>query len=171
MDLGRMPEVVGRHHQVKMRILSQLGRYREIVPQKLNDPDGEIGYVLRFYPETTAMGTQITEALNAEGVACGTRGDSDRPDWHLSRFMFPITLQSGATEEGCPFTCPIYRDRGGQVSYEPGDCPVAEDLFNRMVTIRLDQWYTEDDCDSVAAGINKVLSAYCTADPAAACWS
>jgi 8-amino-3,8-dideoxy-alpha-D-manno-octulosonate transaminase len=170
VQLGRMPEVVARHHQVKMRILSQLKRYREIVPQKLNDPDGEIGYVLRFYPESTALGNRIAEALNAEGVGGSTRGDSDRPDWHLSRYMFPITLQSGATEEGCPFTCPIYADRGGKASYEPGDCPVAEDLFNRMITIGLNQWYTDADCDNVAAGINKVLSAYCTKDPSAREW-
>lgn len=170
VQLGRMPEVVGRHHGVKMRILSRLRRYREIVPQRLNDADGEIGYVLRFYPETTDLGTRIAEALNAEGVACGTRGDSDRPDWHLSRYMYPITLQSGATEDGCPFTCPVYRDRGGQAAYAPGDCPVAEDLFDRMVTVRLGQWYSEADCDNVAAGINKVLSAYCTEDPSAPAW-
>ena len=170
IQLGRMPEVVGRHHRVKMRILSQLKRYGEIVPQKLNDPEGEVGYVLRFYPESTDLGTRIAEALNTEGVACGTRGDSDRPDWHLSKYMFPIILQSGATEEGCPFTCPIYQERGGQVAYTDGDCPVAEDLFDRVVTVRLSQWYSDADCDSIAAGINKVLSAYCTEDDAATAW-
>jgi hypothetical protein len=39
---------------------------------------------------------------------------------------------------------------------------VAEDLFDRMISINLNQWYTAKDCRNIAKAINKVLAAYCT---------
>jgi dTDP-4-amino-4,6-dideoxygalactose transaminase len=170
VQLRKLTSVVARYHAVKLRILEHLVPYREIVPQRLNDPAGEIGYLLRFYPETFELGHQIVEALNAEGIRCGMRGPDAPPDWHVYSGMFPITLKTSATAEGCPFECPIYRERGGDVAYARGDCPVADDLFDRVISISLDQWYAEQDCDNIARGINKVLSAYCVREPNAARW-
>ena len=62
------------------------------------------------------------------------------------------------------------RDRGGNISYARGDCPVADDLYDRVVSIALNQWYTARDCRNIAKGINKVLSAFCTPDPNATAW-
>lgn len=170
IQLQKMPEVVRRYHAVRMSVLQQLRTYRQIVPQKLNDLEGEIGYLLRFYPESVELGKKIVEALNAEGIRCSMRGTDSPPDWHVYWGMFPIVLKQGATEEGCPFECPIYRERGGSIAYAYGDCPVADDLFDRVVSISLNQWYTPADCQNVAHGINKVLSAYCTADDSATRW-
>jgi hypothetical protein len=36
--------------------------------------------------------------------------------------------------------------------------------------IWLDPCYSPEDCRQIAGGINKVLSAYCTEDPAATRW-
>lgn len=170
VQLQRMPATVARFHRVKMRILRQLKRFREITPQKLNDPEGEIGYTLRFFPETIELGEKIVEALRAEGIGCTMRGRHARPDWHVYHDMFAITTKTGATSEGCPWTCPLYVQAGGQVEYRRGDCPTADDLFDRNITIGLNQWFTARDCRNIAKGINKVLSAYCTEDPTARPW-
>jgi dTDP-4-amino-4,6-dideoxygalactose transaminase len=170
VQLKRMPATVKRFHTVKMRILKQLKTYREITPQKLNDPDGEVGYALRFLPQTLELGAKIVEALRAEGIGCGMRGRNAPPDWHVYHGMFAITTQTGATEEGCPFRCPIYLERGGRAEYARGDCPVADDLFDRVIAVGLNQWFTAQDCRNIARGINKVLSAYCTEDPEARPW-
>jgi 8-amino-3,8-dideoxy-alpha-D-manno-octulosonate transaminase len=170
VQLARMPATVKRFNTVKTRILRQLKTFREITPQKLNDPEGEVGYTLRFFPETIALGRRIVEALNAEGVGCGMRGDSRRPDWHVYSYMFPVTLQGSPTEEGCPFRCPLYLEAGGHVEYKRGDCPVADDLFDRCISIGLNQWLTASDCRNIAKAINKVLSAFCTEDPRAPKW-
>jgi hypothetical protein len=84
--------------------------------------------------------------------------------------MFPVTLKGSPTAVKCPFDCPVYRERGGRIEYSRGDCPVADDLFRRAVNVSLNQWYTAADCRNIARGINKVLAAYCTADPAARRW-
>lgn len=170
VQLQKLAGVVQRFHTVKMRILGQLQRFREITPQKLNDPEGEVGYLLRFFPATVALGRQIVDALNAEGIRCGMHAARPRPDWHIYADMFPITLKSGTMADDRPFDMPIYKQRGGDVAYATGQCPVADDLFGRGISIGLNQWYAPADCDRIAAGINKVLAAYCVPDSEARGW-
>lgn len=170
VQLGKLDGIVGRFHAVKLRILQQLKPCREITPQKLNDVEGEIGYLLRFFPESHALGEQLVKALNAEGIRCGMRDENPRPDWHIYADMFPITLKTGTMAADRPFDQPIYQERDGHVDYHKGQCPVADDLFNRNISIGLNQWYAPEDCDRIAAGINKVLAAYCTEDARATPW-
>ena len=170
VQLRKMKAVVNRFRKVKRRIVHRLKTYREIVPQKLNDPDGEVGYLLRFFPQTLKLSEQIATALKAEGVPCSTRGRNGRPDWHIYAYMYPITMRRGPTSDNCPFECPLYLQRGGAASYARGDCPVADDLYDRVVSVNLNQWLTAADCRNIAEALNKVLSAYCTEDPAAEPW-
>ena len=179
VQLRNMPELVRQYNANRRSILGQLKTYREIVPRKLNDPQGGVGYNIRFFPQTVELGRKIAAALNAEGIGCGQflwpaecgiRGPQAPPDWHVYRDMFPVVLQTDSTDTGCPFTCPIYRQRGGQAEYHRGDCPMAEDLFDRNIMVWLDPCYNEADCRHIAEGINKVMSAYCTEDRAATAW-
>ena len=179
VQIRKMPERIGRYNAVRSSILKQLKTYREIVPQKLNDPEGGAGFAIRFFPETVELGRKIARALNAEGVGCGEflwatecgiRGKDAPPDWHYYGDMFPLLLQSTPTDVPCPFSCPVYVERGGHVEYRKGDCPVADDLFNRNIMIWLEPWYSPEDQKSIARGINKVLSAYATEDPSATRW-
>jgi len=179
VQLKKMPELVARYNAIKRNILGQLKTYRQIVPQKLNDAQGEAGYMIRFFPQTVELGRKIAAALNAEGIGvghftwpseCSIRGPEAPPDWHVYSYMFPVLLKTDATQSGCSFNCPIYRERGGHVEYRRGDCPVADDLFDRNIMIWLDPCYSDEDCRDIAAGINKVLSAYCTEDAGATRW-
>jgi len=180
VQLGKMPQLVTQYNTVRASILRSLKTYREITPQRLNDPEGGVGFAIRFFPETVPLGKKIACALNAEGIGCGDfiwptecgiRGSDAPPDWHYYGDMFPILLKTNATDAPCAFTCPIYEGKGGRVQYRRGDCPVAEDLFNRNIMVWLDPWYSPEDCERIAFGINKVLSAYCTEDPGGSKWT
>jgi dTDP-4-amino-4,6-dideoxygalactose transaminase len=142
VQLGKLDDVVAHYRAVSRRIKAQLGQYAEIVWQKSNDPDGDIGYTLRFFPQTHELAARIAAALGAEGIGAGYRGPNAGPDWHVYRYMYPLFAQHA---ERC----------------RPELCPVATDLFDRELRIGLDQWWSEADCDAVAAGIGKVLGAYC----------
>lgn len=170
VQMKRMPETVKRFNNVKTRITKSLKTFKEITPQKLNDPQGEVGYRLAFFPATIELGEKIVKALQAEGVACSMRGKDGSNDWHIYHYMYPVTLQSGPNGSECVYTCPHYTKKGGKIRYAKGDCPVADDLFDRMIGIGLNQWYTAQDCRNIAGAINKVLAAYCTPDPKAAKW-
>ncbi len=171
VQLGKMDAVADRYRAVYGRIVRQLKTYRQIVPRKSNDPAGEIGYLMRFFPETHELGAKIVAALKAEGVSASTRGPDGKPDWHQYSHMFPVTLQGPMAAGASPFTDPRYLARGGKVQYRRGDCPVADDLYDRYIGISLNQWYSPQDCDNIAKAINKVLGAYCTEDPSAAKWA
>jgi len=171
VQLKKAPAVARRFNAVKRRIVSKLKTFREIVPQKSNDPAGEVGYWLRFFPADVDLATRIVQALNAEGVQCNTRGKDPRPDWHVYSYMYPLMSAPSATNPNCPLTCPRYLERGGTpLQYARGMCPTADDLFDRVVNVPLNQWYSAADCCRVAEAINKTLSAYCTEDPNAATW-
>jgi 8-amino-3,8-dideoxy-alpha-D-manno-octulosonate transaminase len=179
VQIRKMPALVQRYNAIRRDILGRLKTFREIVPQKINDLEGEAGYTIRFFPETVELGRRIAAALNAEGIGvghfiwpseCSIRGGDAPPDWHVYSHMLPLILKGEAAASGCSFACPIYREKGGRVDYRRGDCPVADDLFDRNIMIWLDPCYAESDCRAIAAGINKVLAAYCTADTAARKW-
>lgn len=170
VQLGKLEQVARRYRHVNRRVCRQLGNYAEIGPQRINDSAGAIGYMLRFFPATCELSARIADALRAEGISAGTRGAGHGPDWHLSRDMFPVVLRTGHIPGGSVFEDPRYLQRGGRAEYRPGLCPVAEDLFAREVSVGLDQWWNDEDCDHVAAGINKVLGAYCTPVRGKAAW-
>ena len=84
--------------------------------------------------------------------------------------MFPVVLRAPMAAGASPFTDPRYIRRGGEARYARGDCPVADDLYDRCVAIGLSQWCSTEDCDNIAKAINKVFAAYCTPDPKADRW-
>jgi dTDP-4-amino-4,6-dideoxygalactose transaminase len=170
IQLKRMAATVKRSRSVRTNIVKHLQTYKEIQPQKLNDPNGDIGYLLRFYPKTFELGEKIVAALRAEGIECGMRGPNAAPDWHVYSYMFPIIMQAGPNGQECVYTCKHYKDKGGKISYSRGDCPIADDLFDRVINIGLNQWLSPRDCKNIAEGMNKVFAAYCTEDSKAAKW-
>ena len=170
VQLDKMQQIVGRFRQVKRQICAELGTYGQITPQKLNDADGEVGYNLRFFPDTIERGEQIVEALNAQNIGANMRGHDGRPDWHIYHDMYPITMRTGATGHSCSVNCPCYRDAAGERRYVRGDCPVADDLYDRVITIGLNQWYTEEDCRNVGQAIDRGLALHCTEDADGVPW-
>ncbi len=156
VQLAKLDDVVRRYRAARTAILEKVGAYREIVPQKLNDPEGEVGYLLRFFPETVQLGERIVEALKAEGVSCRIRGSEAGPDWHQYSYMYPL-ISAVAGE-------------GERPTLERGACPVADDLYDRCVAVSVDQWYSPEDCANIANAMNKVFSAYCEQDNSARAW-
>lgn len=142
VQLGKLDGVVGRYRAVSRRIKQQLGEYPGVVWQRSNDPDGDIGYLLRCFPATHELAARLVPALRAEGLGVGYRGAGAGPDWHVYHHMYPLF---GEHADRC----------------RPELCPVAVDLYDRALSLSLDQWWNEADCDAVAAGINKVMAALC----------
>lgn len=170
VQFRKMPATVKRCTAVKTRILQRLKTYQGIRPQKLNDPDGEVGYNIRFFPETISLGRMLVAGLRERGIHASMRGDNAPPDWHQYSFMYPVLLQTGPTGPMCAQHCPRYIEKGGHVSYARGDCPVADDLFDRMIHVPLNQWATAKDCAEMAGAMNAVFSKHCTEDPNGAPW-
>src|SRR5699024_9899092 len=130
-------------HSAFTQVSSQLITVDTVKQAKINDSDGAIGYQLWLIPESFKLGEKIVAALRAEGIGAGMRGENAKPDWHRSNDMFPLadSLTSESRQDQCSF---------------------GNDLHNRTITVGINQWWTANDCDAVARGINKVLNAYGT---------
>jgi dTDP-4-amino-4,6-dideoxygalactose transaminase len=98
----------------------------------------------------TCTRNEFMAAVGAEGVQVAA---GSAPDNYLDA-VFAEQLGYGSTK--CPFACPWYQRR---VSYEPGLCPVAEDIGRRVVTLEVWPTIEEKDCDDVLAAITKVTEA------------
>jgi hypothetical protein len=70
--------------------------------------------------------------------------------------MQPVVTKASATPDGCAFYCPHYRERGGYVEYRKGDCPVADDLYDRVIVV----WVGRERLETVSA-IDGVLGDNC----------
>jgi 8-amino-3,8-dideoxy-alpha-D-manno-octulosonate transaminase len=143
VQLEKLDGIIERTRKAYTRIADQLENFIEITPQKVNDRDGLIGYQLRFFPQTHELRETLTRALQAEGIPAGSRGLGGGPDWHVAAEMQPMINTLGK------------ESRADQ-------CPMASDLFRREIALSVNQWWTERDCDAIAAGMNTVFRAFCT---------
>jgi len=157
-QLRKMPDQVKRWQKVKRQIVRQLNHFEGVTPQQVRDPDGEVGYNLIYFAPDGPTAEATAEALNAEGIGAHTRGGKTARDWHIFAYWQHIMERKSATPDGCPWTCE--KNAGLGQDYSPDMCPRALDLLGRAVFIGVNQWWTENDCDRVAAGINKVLGAF-----------
>ena len=157
-QLRKVDERCRRWRQAKQRILSQLAPQPGLHRQPSHDEAGEAAYTLTFFAPTAELASQVSAALAAEGVGAGG-GYSDKVrDWHVYSYWEQILERKTATAEGCPFTCPFYA--GQQNVYTPDMCPQTLDWLSRAVRLGINGGWTEDDCDQVAAAINKVAAVY-----------
>ena len=109
-------------------------------------------YDCLFNPDAvTCTRNEFMAAVGAEGVPVAP---GSAPDNHLSP-AFAEQIGYGGTK--FPFAYPGYE---GEVSYEPGLCPVAEEVGRRVVTLEVWPTIEEKDCDDVLAAITKVTEAY-----------
>jgi dTDP-4-amino-4,6-dideoxygalactose transaminase len=165
VQLGKLDEVVRRFQKVSRRIRSRIGLPAGVCLQKINDEEGAIGYQIALFPPTPEHGRRIAAALKAEGIPAHCRGRERGMDWHCATDMLPVILKQGHAPGGSVFEDPRYLSRAGRApTYGRGTLPISEDLWTRGVYFWVDQWWTEAECDAVAAGISKVLNAYCSQD-------
>lgn len=149
VQLEKLESTVERFRDVKRWVTERLWHFEGIDPQLRPDPMGELGYQLRFFPSTEESAFLIAEALKAAGVHASTRAKRGTPDWHIYHYMYPL---HGLKPEP---------PSSARHTYFKGACPNADDLYERMVSVPLNQWYSEEDSADVAQRINTVLSAHC----------
>ena len=163
IQIRKMDARLDRWRKNKRRILAALPVYQELQPRVIHDIDGEHGNSIGFFPETAEESERVVEALQAEGVGCGTRGQHGGRDWHIYKYVDQIMEKMPATSDGCPWRCPKTGEEA-PVEYSPDMCPRTLDLLSRQVTVGVGQWWTERDCKQVAGALTKVFDSFYTRD-------
>jgi dTDP-4-amino-4,6-dideoxygalactose transaminase len=158
-QMRKMPAQVQRWQRVKRRLVRQLGDFHGVNPQQVRDPAGEVGYNVVYFAPDAERAAATAAALTAEGIGAHSRGGKGARDWHIYAYWQHIMEKTSATPAGFPWTAE--QNAASPAHYAPEMCPRNLDLLGRAVFIAVGQWWTDADCDRVAAGINKVLEVYC----------
>ena len=156
VQLRRMDEQFERYNSRSRRILAGLDSFPQTKVRRSNDVDGDIGYTLVLTAADRDSAQLIADALTSEGVPAGARGTKSSRDWHIYAYWEQILEQKTPTPEGCPFTCPYYD--GPLPEYSEDMCARSLDLFNRAIFIRVNQWWSDSECDLMSDAINKVCT-------------
>ncbi|MDL2237304.1 DegT/DnrJ/EryC1/StrS family aminotransferase [Christensenellaceae bacterium OttesenSCG-928-K19] len=156
-QLEKMDDLVARMKQNQKRIIDQIKDTKGITVRRVNDPDGDSGICLMFYLDDPANVKPFVEALQAEGVAASSVFDAGIPDWHIYTHWKHVLNKQAWTDIQCPWTCPYHE--GEEVEYAADMNPKTLEYLGKVVHLDVPPQMSEEDCDMIAAGINKVANA------------
>ncbi|GAA4718794.1 UDP-4-amino-4,6-dideoxy-N-acetyl-beta-L-altrosamine transaminase [Brevibacillus fulvus] len=133
-QLSRLPEFVARRREIAARYNHHFAGHRLVVaPQQREDRESSWHlYVIQLeLDKLNATRSEIYRALQAENIGVNVH-------------YIPVHLH------------PYYQKLG----YQRGDCPVAEKLYERILTLPLFPAMSEQDILDVLQAVDKVLAAY-----------
>lgn len=152
----RLDPIIARCRAVKRRALAAIAGAPGLTPQDVPDQDGECGITLTLFCPDAAAARRFARALRAENIICGTVYDQGIPDRHIYSH-WPFMLSGLAEDRRAPWKHPLYR---GQVrGYTRDQCPQSLALLGRAVMFSIDQFFSDQDADSLAEGVWKVSKA------------
>jgi len=160
VQLNRLDGFISKMRYNKARIKNAIANIKDLEFRRLNDIEGDTGIVLIFFLNNPEITGRFADALRAEGIAASSMHNKSVPDWHIYSHWEMILNQWTATQEGCPYTCEYYLRRGGSIQYSADMNPNTLQYLERSIHIDIPPQMTEEDCDMIAEGINKVANAY-----------
>jgi 8-amino-3,8-dideoxy-alpha-D-manno-octulosonate transaminase len=122
--------------------------------RRLTDPAGDTAICLILFLPTTELTRQAIAELHAEGVPAGGVYDSKVRDWHIYTYWEHVIEKKSVAADGLPWSAVPAAELP---KYSRDMCPRTLDLLARSVHIEINHHYREEDCQAIAAGINKVL--------------
>jgi len=146
-QLEQLPSIVERRNRLGARLDRALEQIPGVAPQRV-PPDCTHTYFLYLFrldlERLGATAEQFSAALNAEGIPNKA---------HLITGGMPVywyrVFQNRSAFPGSSYP---FGDR----TYPKGLCPVAEEAFERWITMDLFEHWSENDIDEIAHGIAKV---------------
>jgi len=151
--LERLAEFSEHRRTLGTRLSEQLADVEGISVKRIAPGSKHSYFLYLFKLDLDVLGClaeEFAQALKAEGVNAKA---------HLLTGGRPVYLyhifqkRSAFPGSQYPFRS---QDTGADRSYPPGLCPIAEDAFNRWMTLELTENYTEQNIDEIAFAIAKV---------------
>lgn len=152
-QLNRLPGLFEHRTRLARHLGDRLRALPHVRPPELDDGASSTYYLFAVRLDVDALGLSraaIARALAAEGVPFD--------EGYVRPIYFQPMYQrrSALGRTGCPWKCPHYE---GDVSYEPGICPVAERMWRRELLVAAvgAPPQTTEDMDDVADAFEKVV--------------
>jgi len=129
VQLKKIESIKRRLKEKKKRFKDGIKDIKGISFRILPDPEGELGTILTVILPDKEIACNVGKALKS-----GVVSDSG---WHVYNNMEHILGKKVVTKEGCPFTCPYYKDKGGSVEYKKGMLPKTDEILDRAINISI----------------------------------
>jgi len=128
-QLKKLPTILEHLRTNKRRFKSLIADLPGIEFREITDPDGEICTLLTTLMPTPEIAQKVSAELGGKPMSAA--------GWHVYNNMENILEQRTITPEQCPFTCPYYTNKGGNMKYHKGMLPQTDALLERAVNISI----------------------------------
>jgi 8-amino-3,8-dideoxy-alpha-D-manno-octulosonate transaminase len=155
-QFGRLDGLLKGMRSNKKRISGQIKDTKGIKLRPSYDEDGDIAICLMFYLDSKDKVGPFVDALIAEGVAAAGVFNAGIPDWHIYAHWKHVLDKKTPTPAACPWGCQYHK--GPEVKYDPMMCPNTLEYLGRVIHLDIPPQMTDEDCDMIAAAINKVAA-------------
>ncbi len=122
--------------KIKEELRRKKNRFKEAIQdlsgiefRRLPDPDGELCTLLTVFLPDEKSARKIGDSLG-----CGVVADSG---WHVYNNMEHVLDRKTVDSINCPFSCPYYKEKGGQMEYSRGILPKTDSILNRAINISI----------------------------------
>jgi dTDP-4-amino-4,6-dideoxygalactose transaminase len=150
-QLSRVEEIVNRRNHLGSRLAALIARIPGITTQTIAAGSKHSYFLFLFRLDLERFGCtsrEFSQALAAEGIP---------NDAHMITGGRPVYLYD-IFQKRSAFPGSEYPFSLTGRTYPRGDCPVAEDAFERWITMNLSEHWSETDIDETAAGVAKVAA-------------
>ena len=138
------------HRRIKEAIESTAGLSFRRVP----DESGDTSICLILFLKDSDTTRKAMHAMQAQGVPAGGIYDQKVRDWHIYAYWDHILEKKHVAPDGLPWSA-VPADELPR--YAKDMCPRTLDLLSRAIMIDINWQYSDEDCDNIALGINRVL--------------
>lgn len=142
------------YRKAKRRIKEAIEKFPGLSFRRLTDKEGDTGICLVMFLQDADKARRAIKYLKAEGVPAGGVFDSKIRDWHIYYYWEHILDMKTVSEDGLPWSGVPKQELP---KYSRDMCPQALDLLSRAIIVDIDYNYSNEDCDAIAHGINKVF--------------
>jgi dTDP-4-amino-4,6-dideoxygalactose transaminase len=152
-QVRKLPDIVARRRANGDLLSSLIADAPGIEPQRLLDGCKHTywHYELGVHRGGPYTADEFCQALRAEGIGCSAH--------YIGKPIFlcheALAQKRIFGDSHFPFDHPNARPG---IEYKEGDCPVCEDVLDRMVILSMSEFYAEADVRDVAAAVNKVAA-------------
>jgi dTDP-4-amino-4,6-dideoxygalactose transaminase len=128
-QLRKLPDILTHLRANKRLYKETIADLPGLEFREITDPAGEIATMLTVILPTAEVAQQVAKAIGSKVIA--------EAGWHVYNNMENILEQRTVTPEGCPFTCPFYTSKGGDMKYHKGMLPQTDALLARAINISI----------------------------------
>ena len=144
------------YRRAHRRIKDAVERAPGLTFRRVPDESGDASICLIMFLKDAETTRKAMLAMQAEGVPAGGIYDKKVRDWHICTYWDHILEKKSVAADRLPWSAVPESELP---RYSRDMCPRTLDLLSRAIMIDINWQYSDEDCDRIALGINRALSA------------